>query len=97
MHSETMNEYQKMLATDPLTQKYVSVVGAIYKKSGIEDFLRWIIDEGLMLDKRIYNRPNFLIFHYFSKRKGKRLISHRYNRLPLLPSGPGGVQQELVV
>ncbi len=23
--------------------------------------------------------------------------SHRYNRLPLLPSGPGGVQQELVV
>jgi hypothetical protein len=28
---------------------------------------------------------------------GKLLISHRYNRLPLLPSGPGGVQQELVV
>jgi len=24
-------------------------------------------------------------------------VSHRYNRLPLLPSGPGGVQQELVV
>ena len=23
--------------------------------------------------------------------------SHRYNRLPLLPSGPGGVQRELVV
>ena len=23
--------------------------------------------------------------------------SHRYNYLPLLPSGPGGVQQELVV
>ena len=23
--------------------------------------------------------------------------SHRYNHLPLLPSGPGGVQQELVV
>jgi len=23
--------------------------------------------------------------------------SHRYNRLPLLPSDPGGVQQELVV
>jgi len=28
---------------------------------------------------------------------GKLTISHRYNRLPLLPSGPGGVQQELVV
>ena len=24
-------------------------------------------------------------------------ISHRYNHLPLLPSGPGGIQRELVV
>ena len=24
-------------------------------------------------------------------KKGKRFLSHRYNRLPLLPSGPGGV------
>ena len=31
------------------------------------------------------------------KKKGKLLISHRYNHLPLLPSGPGGIQQELVV
>jgi len=37
------------------------------------------------------------------KTKGKKEIkkgeqtSHRYNCLPLLPSGPGGVQQELVV
>ena len=30
-------------------------------------------------------------------KKGKLLISRRYNRLPLLPSGPGGVQQELAV
>ena len=29
-------------------------------------------------------------------KKGKSL-SHRYNRLPLLPSRPGGVRQELVV
>ena len=28
---------------------------------------------------------------------GKLLLSHRYNRLPLLPSDPGGVQQELIV
>ena len=28
---------------------------------------------------------------------GKLNISHRYNLLPLLPSGPGGVQRELVV
>lgn len=30
-------------------------------------------------------------------KKGKLLTSHRFNRLPLLPSGPGGIQQELVV
>jgi hypothetical protein len=28
---------------------------------------------------------------------GKLPVSHRYNHLPLLPSDPGGVQQELVV
>jgi len=31
------------------------------------------------------------------KKSGRLNTSHRYNRLPLLPSGPGGVQQELVV
>lgn len=31
------------------------------------------------------------------KKKGKLSTSHRYNLLPLLPSGPGGVQRELVV
>jgi len=29
-------------------------------------------------------------------KKGKK-ISHRYDRLPLLPSDPGGIQRELVV
>jgi hypothetical protein len=32
-----------------------------------------------------------------TNKKGKLLISHRYNCLPLLSSDPGGVQQELVV
>lgn len=32
-----------------------------------------------------------------AQKKGKLNISHRYNRIPLLPSGPGGVLQELVV
>ena len=30
-------------------------------------------------------------------KKGKLLTSHRYNRIPLLNSLPGGVLQELVV
>ena len=32
-----------------------------------------------------------------NKKPGKLIISRRYNRLPLLPSGPGGIQQELAV
>jgi hypothetical protein len=31
------------------------------------------------------------------EKKGKQLLSHRYNSLPLLRSHPGGVQEELVV
>ncbi len=31
------------------------------------------------------------------KKKGKLLISHRSTVVPLLPSEPGGVEQELVV
>jgi len=31
------------------------------------------------------------------KKNGRLLTSHRYNHLSLLPSGPGEVQQELVV
>ena len=34
---------------------------------------------------------------FWVQKKGKLDISHRYNRIPLLPSGPGGVLQELVV
>lgn len=30
-------------------------------------------------------------------KKGKLNTSHRYDLLPLLPSGPGGIQRELVV
>jgi len=30
-------------------------------------------------------------------KKGRLITSHRYNRLSLLPSGPGEVEQELVV
>jgi hypothetical protein len=30
-------------------------------------------------------------------KKEANRISHRYNHLPLLPSRPGGIQQELVV
>ena len=37
------------------------------------------------------------LFWNFERKKGKLNTSHRYNLLPLLPSGPGGIQRELVV
>lgn len=50
------------------------------------------------MDKIIKTKFFFTISGKRDKRKrDKPLISHRFNRLPLLPSGPGGVQQELVV
>lgn len=38
-----------------------------------------------------------VFFQIWFKKKGKRLISHRYDRIPLLDSSPGGVLRELVV
>ena len=38
----------------------------------------------------------WFIFLFFEKKVGKLPVSHRYNRLPLLPSDSGGFQQELV-
>ena len=35
-------------------------------------------------------------FPFFVTKKGKLRTSHRYNLIPLLPSGPGGVLRELV-
>ena len=44
---------------------------------------------------------NMVAYPFFvaikAQKKGKLLISHRYNRIPLLNSLPGGVLQELVV
>ena len=45
----------------------------------------------------IKGRTAFTFVQKFVQKKGKLSTSHRYNLLPLLPSGPGGVQRELVV
>ena len=39
----------------------------------------------------------FIIDGATKNKKGKLLVSHRYDYLPLLPSEPGGIWQELVV
>jgi len=41
--------------------------------------------------------PDYHLIQGKGQKNGKLLISHRYNHLPLLPSGPEGVQQELAV
>ena len=54
---------------------------------------------GLRLGYRIGFKERTLLRQAFrgKQKMGKLLISHRYNRLPLLHSWPGGVQRELVV
>ena len=57
---------------------------------------------GLLKNLRSGVNPRFFMPWYnsgevWTQKKGKLDISHRYNRIPLLPSGPGGVLQELVV
>jgi len=47
--------------------------------------------------KKISNMSQKRESHYEKKKKGKHLLSHRYNLLPLLRSRPGGVQKELIV
>jgi len=39
---------------------------------------------------------NLFTFFFYKKKVGKLPVSHRYNRLPLLPSDSGGFQQELI-
>jgi hypothetical protein len=41
--------------------------------------------------------PKTICNSQFEIKKGRLITSHRYNRLSLLPSGPGEVEQELVV
>jgi TolB-like protein len=63
MHSDAVKTYQNMLSTDPLTEKYIPILDDIYRKSGIQGFLSWVIDEGLMLDKGIYNKSYYLVIY----------------------------------
>jgi hypothetical protein len=50
--------------------------------------------------KELIFYPAILFSKLFSqllkKKVGKLPASHRYNHLPLLPSDPGGIQQELI-
>ncbi len=70
--TEAVMEYQNLLSKDPVTEQYVPVIGDIFKKSGLEGFLHWLIDEGLKLDKRIYLRPyNLAVCHSILGEKDK--------------------------
>jgi TolB-like protein/lipoprotein NlpI len=60
MYSDAVKAYQNMLSINPLTENYVPILGDIYRKSGIQGFLNWVIDEGLMFDKGVYNKPYYL-------------------------------------
>jgi adenylate cyclase len=64
LYEETIEEYQNFLLRDTITEKYVPVIDDIFKKSGIEGFLHWLVDEGIRLNKEIYNQPYYLAVCY---------------------------------
>ena len=68
-------------------------------------FSRTLLADSAAAKERILSKTAKLFFSFFQaffqnvfsfEKVGKRPVSHRYNRLPLLPSDPGGIQQELV-
>jgi adenylate cyclase len=64
LYAETIEEYQNFLLGDTMIEKYVPVIDDIFKKSGIEGFLQWLVDEGIRLGKGIYNQPYHLAVCY---------------------------------
>ena len=64
LYTETVEEYQNFLSGDTLTEKYVPIIDDIYRISGIEGFLHWLVDVGISLNKEIYNRPYYFAVCY---------------------------------
>jgi TolB-like protein/Tfp pilus assembly protein PilF len=60
LYAEAVEEYQNLLLRNPLTEKFIPVIDEIFKMSGIEGFLHWLIDEGIKLDKGIYKQTYHL-------------------------------------
>jgi tetratricopeptide (TPR) repeat protein len=64
LYDKTIEEYQNFLLGDTIYEKYVPIIDSIFKKSGIEGFLKWLIDEGIGLGNGIYNQPYHLAVCY---------------------------------
>ncbi len=60
LYSEAVEEYQNYLLRNEFTKKYVPVVDDVFKRSGIEGFLLWLVNEGIGLEKGIYHQPYHL-------------------------------------
>ena len=56
LHPEAVEEYQNLLLCNPNTQKYAPIIDDIFKKSGIEGFLHWLLDEGIGLQIGTFNQ-----------------------------------------
>ncbi|HAQ19683.1 MAG TPA: hypothetical protein DCR40_10695 [Prolixibacteraceae bacterium] len=64
LYTEVIEEYQNLLVRDTVTEKFVLVIEDIFRKSGIEGFLHWLVDEGVKLDKGIYKQAYHLAVCY---------------------------------
>jgi TolB-like protein len=64
LYHEAIEEYQKLLVRDTVTEKYIPVIDVIFKKYGIEGFLHWLADKGIELHIGTYNQPYHIAVCY---------------------------------
>jgi serine/threonine-protein kinase len=71
---KAIKDHLNWMSLNPLTIEYIPEVEGIYAKSGINGFLRWLIDKGLILHDEIYNQPYYKIAYYLMMEEKQKAI-----------------------
>jgi adenylate cyclase len=96
LYEEAIDEYQNLLLRDANTEKLVPVIDEIFRNSGINGFLNWLVDVGIKHHPEIYNRPYYLTVCYSllnEKEKAFEMLKEtcelRSARIAMIKEDPG--------
>ena len=96
LYEEAIDEYQNLLLRDANTEKLVPVIDEIFRNSGINGFLNWLVDVGIRLHPEIYNQPYYLTVCYSllnEKEKAFEMLKEtcelRSARIAMIKEDPG--------
>ncbi len=64
LYEEMIGEYQNVILRDPKTEKFVPLIDEIYRKSGLNGFLNWLVGEGIKHHHEVYNQSYYLTVCY---------------------------------